>query len=79
MPLLAVLFIVPYLVLAVLDANVATAVIAGLALLGAVWTRRQADATARRTLTASYNERWRRLAEEAIERGEDVLYVKQTG
>jgi hypothetical protein len=49
---------VPYLVLAVLDANVATAVVAGLALLGAVWTLRHADATARRTLTASYNARW---------------------
>lgn len=41
-----------------LDASVATAVIAGLALLGAIWTIRQADASSRRTLTAAYSARW---------------------
>jgi hypothetical protein len=45
-------------VFAVLNAGEATAVIAGLALIGAIWTIRQADASSRRALTAAYSARW---------------------
>jgi len=52
------LLVLSYAVFAVLDASVATAVIAGLALIGAIWTIRQADASSRRALTAAYSARW---------------------
>lgn len=41
-----------------IDANTATAVAAGLALIGAALTLRHADATARRARTADYGARW---------------------
>jgi hypothetical protein len=55
---LVVLLLVPYGVLVVLDPNAATAVAAGLALIGAAWTLGHADATARRTRTGEYRARW---------------------
>lgn len=55
---LAIALLPVYGALVVLDATVATAVAAGLALIGAVWTLGQSDATARRTRTVEYRARW---------------------
>lgn len=54
----ALLLLSIYAPLVVLDANVATAAAAGLALIGAVLTLDHADATARRARTAEYRARW---------------------
>lgn len=54
----ALVVLLPFIGLIVIDASVATAVAAAFALLGAVWTLSQAEATARRTLTAEYRGRW---------------------
>jgi hypothetical protein len=54
----AAVLTVPFIVLAVLDPEGATAVAAGLALVGAVWTLDHADRLARRARTAEYRARW---------------------
>lgn len=56
--LLALLFLLPYAALVVIDANAATATAAGLAIIGAVWTLHHSDATERRILTTGYRARW---------------------
>lgn len=54
----AVLLLSLYAPLVVLDANVATAVAAGFALIGAILALDHTDATARRARTAEYRARW---------------------
>jgi hypothetical protein len=62
--------------LVVLNATVATAVAAGLALVGAAWTLGQSDATARRTRTVEYRARWDQPAFfEARQTASDFLNV----
>ncbi len=55
---LALVLLPPYVVLIVFDANAATAVAAGIAIVGAAWTLQHSDSTARRELTTKYRARW---------------------
>lgn len=50
----------PYAVLVACNAEAATAVAAGLALIGAAWTLKHSETASRRSLTAEYRARWER-------------------